>query len=274
VRLAALGDSITVGYGDPLADGQWRGWAALLAEALDARLYNLAGSGALTADVARDQLPGALAVRPHLAAVIVGTNDTLRGTFDAGEIGCALARVVGELRDAGAVVLTVRLPDPGRMFGLPGSLARPLARRVRAINAAVDAIALRHRTVHFDVAGDPATYEPRMWSVDRLHPSERGHRMLARGFADRLAAAGWRVPHPVAVEPTSPPPSLSSRAWWMATRGSKWVWDRSTDLVPHLVAMAAAEWWSGVRWSGVRGAVPVAAPEDDAPATGVVVPGT
>lgn len=269
LRFAALGDSITVGFGDPLVNGEWRGWAALLAEALDARLHNVAGSGALTADVVRDQLPRALAVRPHLAAVIVGTNDTLRGNFDAGEIGRAMSRVVGELRDVGAVVLTVRLPDPGQMFGLPASLARPLARRVRAINAAVDAIAARHGTVHFDVASDPATYDPRMWSVDRLHPSERGHRRLARGFADRLAALGWAVPCPVSTEPTSAPPSLSSRAWWMATRGTKWVWDRSTDLVPHLVAMAAAEWWCGV-----RGAVPVAAPDEDAPANGVVVPGT
>jgi hypothetical protein len=44
------------------------------------------------------------------------------------------------------------------------------------------------------------------------------------------------------------------------------VWDRSTDLVPHLVAMAAAEWWSGVRG--------VVEDEDAAPAAGVVVPGT
>jgi hypothetical protein len=30
-RFAALGDSVTVGLGDPMPQGGWRGWAALLA---------------------------------------------------------------------------------------------------------------------------------------------------------------------------------------------------------------------------------------------------
>ena len=34
-----------------------------------------------------------------------------------------------------------------------------------------------------DVAANPAIYDKRMWGVDRLHPSERGHRLLARLFA-------------------------------------------------------------------------------------------
>jgi hypothetical protein len=81
---------------------------------------------------------------------------------------------VAALRVAGAEVLTVRLPDPGQMFGLPGALARPLARRMRAVNAVVDEVARRYGTVHLDVARDPATYERRYWSVDRLHPNEPG----------------------------------------------------------------------------------------------------
>ena len=48
IRFAALGDSITAGYGDPVPGG-WRGWAALLAEGLapDVSFHNLAVSGAL-----------------------------------------------------------------------------------------------------------------------------------------------------------------------------------------------------------------------------------
>ena len=53
----ALGDSITLGVGDPVrVPGQrmtWRGWAALLAEGLpEPELHNLAGNGARIADVA------------------------------------------------------------------------------------------------------------------------------------------------------------------------------------------------------------------------------
>lgn len=43
----ALGDSITLGLGDPPPSGGWRGWARLLADGLLApRFYNLAAPGA------------------------------------------------------------------------------------------------------------------------------------------------------------------------------------------------------------------------------------
>jgi lysophospholipase L1-like esterase len=248
MRFAALGDSITAGYGDPVPGG-WRGWAQLLAEGLAPRVsfYKLAVSGALTADVVGEQLPAALRLQPDVASVIVGINDTLRGSFDADAIGRALTETVVQLRAVGAVVLTARLPDPGRMLGLPELLARPLARRVRAVNAITDVVAAQYGTVHFDAAGHPDTYDRRMWSVDRLHPSERGHRLLAAGFGRMLAATGVPVWCQPSLNPTNPEPSRAEQLWWMATRGSRWVLDRSTDLVPYLLRMAAAEWWSQVR---------------------------
>ena len=60
----ALGDSITVGMGDPTPGGGWRGWAALLAGSLhQPEMHNLARLGALAADVERVQLPAATALR-------------------------------------------------------------------------------------------------------------------------------------------------------------------------------------------------------------------
>src|SRR5262249_19764745 len=152
MRFVALGDSITVGFGDPLPGHGWRGWAALLAEALDAEFHNFARSGALTVDVADAQLPAAVGLRPDIVSVLVGVNDTLRAKFDVARIGAALTRTIGTLREQGSVVLTARLPDPGLMFGLPKVLARPLARRIRAVNAVFEAIAERYDTVHFDAA--------------------------------------------------------------------------------------------------------------------------
>jgi hypothetical protein len=115
-------------------------------------------------------------------------------------------------------VLTVRLPDPGQMFGLPGALARPLARRIRAVNAAVDEVARRHGTVHLDVACDPATYERRYWSVDRLHPNERGHRLIACRFHALLGASGFPVGPGPDPEPSSRPPTRLAEVHWMATK--------------------------------------------------------
>ncbi len=250
----ALGDSFTQGVGDPVRRNggrggrswAWRGWAALLAEGLrEPRLHNLASSGAQTTDVERDQLPAALQLRPDLASVIVGVNDTLRAGFDPVRVSAAAAHTVGALRAAGAEVLTMRLPDPGRMLGLPGSLARPLARRAHEVNAIMDAVAARFGTLHYDAAGDPATHDPAMWAVDRLHPSERGHRLIACRFYDQLAAAGLPAGPRPDPEPSSPPPTRLAEFGWLATKGTAWVVRRSTDLVPGLLAMAIRERWSG-----------------------------
>jgi len=243
-RFAALGDSITVGMGDPAPGGGWRGWATLLAGTLaQPELHNLATLGALAADVEHAQLPAAMALRPDVASVVVGINDTLRGDFDPERTGTSIGRTVAALRAAGAEVLTVRLPDPGQMFGLPGALARPLARRMRAVNAAVDEVAWRYGTVHLDAACDPATYERRYWSVDRLHPNERGHRLIACRFHALLAAAKFPVASPGPdPEPSSPPPTRLAEAGWMATKGTAWLVRRSRDLVPALVGLALREW--------------------------------
>ena len=226
-----------------MPDGSWRGWAPILATALGARLHNIARSGAQTTDVVTGQLPRALDLRPDIAAVLVGTNDTLRSPFDPSRVARNLERAVSALRASGAEVLTIRLPDPGRMFGLPGPLARPLARRMRDLNAAADLVAARrHNTVHFDAAADPSSYDRRMWSVDRLHPSERGHRFLACSFFDLLAARlGTGIGTRPDPAPSSPPPTRAAQAWWMATQGTRWMIRRSTDLLPGLLRLAYAE---------------------------------
>ena len=251
IRFAALGDSTTFGLGDPVPGVEWRGWAAILASSLAApgrvEFHNLAATGARAADVAGGQLAAALPLRPHVASVLVGMNDTLRNTFDVRAIGDALRATVATLTARNTVVLTARLPEPGRMLGLPAALARPLARRISAVNAVTDAVAAHFATVHVDLAGHPATYDRRMWSVDRLHPSERGHRLLARCFADALAGTGFPIERLPKLEPTNPEPTRLAQAYWMASRGTRWVLDRSTDLLPQLLAIAATEWWYGLR---------------------------
>ncbi|WP_433051537.1 SGNH/GDSL hydrolase family protein [Dactylosporangium sp. CS-033363] len=249
---AALGDSTTAGYGDRVK-GKWRGWAPIFAQALGLRLHNFSSSGARVHDLERDQLPKALAVAPTVAAVVIGTNDTLRDPFDADRFAGHLERTVGALRDSGAEVLTIRLPAPGAIFGLPGPLARPLARRMAEINEAADRVSVQYDTVHFDAAGHPDSYQRDMWSVDRLHPSERGHRFLACSFFDLLDERGvvkslladGLDPQRPAAEPSSRPPSKLAQGLWLSTAGTQWVIRRSTDLLPGLVRLAWSEWRHG-----------------------------
>jgi hypothetical protein len=128
---------------------------------------------------------------------------------------------------------------------LPGALARPLAKRAHQVNDVMDAVAERFGTLHFDAAGDEEAYDPRMWAVDRLHPSERGHRLIARRFHALLDEAGFPVGNAPGAEPMNAPPTRLEQFAWMATKGTAWVAKRSTDLVPNLLGLAFAEWRSG-----------------------------
>ncbi|WP_317985878.1 MULTISPECIES: GDSL-type esterase/lipase family protein [unclassified Streptomyces] len=256
LRFAALGDSLTEGLGDPAPGGGWRGWAALLAAAAGphpdepVEFVNLSRSGALAADVADEQLPAARRARPHLVSVVVGGNDTLRDSFDIHRVAEALDRTIGALRADGAVVLTACLPDPGRMLGLPSALARPLGRRMRAVNTVVHALSQRHEAVHVELSDHTWVADRRAWSVDRLHPSELGHRLLAREFHSALRARSIATGAPPSLELDGPAPSRAASAWWMATRGTRWVADRCTDLLPGLVALAALEWRHRLKGTG------------------------
>ncbi|WP_374212055.1 SGNH/GDSL hydrolase family protein [Streptomyces sp. C10-9-1] len=245
LRFAALGDSLTEGVGDPVGDA-WRGWAALLADGLGHRerpavFRNLAVGGALSSDVADTQLPRALAFRPDLASVVVGVNDTLRRTFDTTALARRLDEVLAALDAGGTVLLTACLPDPGSMLALPSPLARPLARRQRAVNAVVHSLSERYGAVHLHAAEASWVADRALWSADRLHPGERGHRMLARSFHRQLAARGLALGPEPSTAPDGPGPTRAQAAAWLATAGTGWIARRCTDLVPQLLRLAAEE---------------------------------
>ncbi|MFS8203485.1 SGNH/GDSL hydrolase family protein [Streptomyces sp. CWNU-52B] len=255
-RFVALGDSLTEGVGDPVGEG-WRGWAALLADGLappDApvEFANFAVSGAQTRDVLERQTPAALAGRPDLASVVIGVNDTLRCTFDIHAVAGRLDEVYAAFTGQGAVLLTACLPDPGAMLGLPGALARPLARRQRAVNAVVHALSERYGAVHLHAAEGDWVDDRAMWSADRLHPGERGHRQLARHFHALLAGAGLATGPVPGAEPEFPGPTRSASLWWLATAGTGWVARRCTDLLPQLLTLAASEVRHRVRGTSAR----------------------
>lgn len=245
LRYAALGDSLTEGVGDRVA-GAWRGWAALLAAGIGepgrpADFRNFAVSGALTRDVDEQQTPEAAAFAPDLASVVVGVNDTLRCTFDIHDLAVRLDSVCATLTGRGTRLLTACLPDPGTLLGLPVPLARPLARRQRAVNVVVHALSERYGAVHLHMADPVWTADRAMWSADRLHPGERGHRVIAARFHALLAAEGLASGRAPGTEPEQPAPGRAAKAMWLATAGTGWVARRCTDLLPQLLGLAGAE---------------------------------
>lgn len=234
-NLVVLGDSTAVGLGDPVPGGRWRGVGPLLADALGSTtLTNLSFTGARMACVRKTQLPQALRARPDAVVLIAGINDTLRSDFDPVRMREDLASVVSELQDSGAVVLLVRYHDHGKVFRLPKALHRALWARIDRLNAVVDAVVGELGAGCLDLDRLPGAYEVASWSVDRLHPSELGHRMLASGFAALLDQRGCAVPRPVSLVCSGGSnPGVAAHVVWLVFKGIPWLWRRGRDLVPY-----------------------------------------
>jgi lysophospholipase L1-like esterase len=240
--LVVLGDSTAVGLGDPLPSGGWRGFGPLLATALgsagEIRYANLSFTGARMGCLRRRQLSGALRLRADVAVLLAGMNDTLRSDFDPGAVHDDLDATVAALQAGGAVVLTTRFHQHARVFWLPGPLRRALHHRVEQLNEATSQVVARRGALCLDLHALPGVYDIAAWSVDRLHPAERGHRMLARGFAELLAGAGIAVPGPVELACSGGRRTTAAQHLaWLVRQGVPWLGRRGRDFLPHAAAL-------------------------------------
>ena len=243
--LAVLGDSTSVGQCDPALGGGWRGFAVLLRAALgDGDLVNAARAGARVGDVRHRQLPAAVAARPDVAVIAAGMNDTLRSDFDPAALLVDLSATVTALRAVGAHVLLLRYHDHTRLVRLPALLGRALRRRIVAVNAVIDALAAADPVgvAVLDLDRLAGGYEPAAWAVDRLHPSERGHRLLADGLAGLLVEAGFAVAEQVSLECSGGRRiTTAHRAAWLLLKGVPWLARRTRDLTPTIVQAVVSE---------------------------------
>ncbi len=251
LTLAVLGDSTAAGLGDPVGPGLFRGFGPLLAGALGApdrvRLVNTGCSGARVACVRRVQLPRAVAARPHVAVLLVGINDTLHADFDPVALRDDLDAVVARLTAAGALVLGVRYHHHGRVFPLPGPAARAVDARLDPRNEVIDRVLREYGAPCLDLAALPACYQSATWSVDRLHPSPRGHRALARGLAELASAAGYAADPSVLDGGDDRVPTRAEELHWLVTQGVPWLGRRSRDLLPLLLTAAARRGLTALR---------------------------
>ncbi len=201
-------------------------------------------TGARMSCVRTDQLPQTIAHRPDIALVVVGMNDTLRPDFNADTIVADLTAIVRELTAIGTTVLPVRFHDHSKVFRLPPSLKRALSARVTELNEAIDRVVETEGIACLNLDTLPGAYDLTVWSVDRLHPSELGHRMLAEGFANLAAAAGFEVPQPVSLTCSGGvEPSTAAHFGWLVAKGVPWLWRRGREFLPY----AAVIMWRSFR---------------------------
>jgi lysophospholipase L1-like esterase len=179
----AMGDSFTAGIGNE--DGPI--WCELVARRLrdanpDMRFRNIAVNGATSADVA-EQVNTALSFEPDLVTVICGMNDVLKSVrLDPEGFAMRLAatfdRLQAELPNAALISATA-----------PGNMADNLPLRPRTKAHVVNGLETLNRTIVM-LAGErriptlrwaehPGLRDPENFGPDKMHPSGRGHALMA-----------------------------------------------------------------------------------------------
>lgn len=226
-RYVALGDSTTEGLDDPRPDGGYRGWADRLAEQLTAvnpelRYANLAVRGRRIPQVREEQLGPALALEPDLATVVAGLNDLLHRRYDPNMTAGHLEAMLRDLRGAGATVMTFTLPDLSSVV----PLARIVRARLAGYNEAIRAAGEASGAIVVDIAAEPVSIDPRLWSRDRLHAGPLGHERIAAALAHTLGVDGadrsWAAPLPAAVR--RPPHALvTAELIWVQRYFTPWL---------------------------------------------------
>jgi len=228
-RFAALGDSITEGWCDPVVGSgePWFGWADRLALEIDRyqrfrdpqagrlEFANLAVRGRRIRHVVDEQVPAALAMRPDLVSVLIGGNDLSAVRVDPDALAAHLEVGVAQLARSGATVLIATAYDPGFSRYL-----RMLRGRAAVFTANVHAIAAKHGCRVLDLWTIPGLADRGMWSEDRLHPSTRGHLALLAAASTALG-----LPDPVHPDEIDDATRLPNSVWfrrhalpWLARR--------------------------------------------------------
>jgi lysophospholipase L1-like esterase len=215
-RFAALGDSITEGWCDPVVgDGEpWFGWADRLALEIDRsqraagaprlEFANLAVRGRRVRHVVADQIPAAIAMRADLVSVLIGGNDLSALRPDPDALAAELETGIAQLVASGATVLLATAYDPGFSRYL-----RMLRGRAAVFTAHVHAIAATHGCRVLDLWTVPGLADRAMWSEDRLHPSTRGHLALLDAACRALS-----IPAPETLADATPAARLPTSVWF------------------------------------------------------------
>lgn len=163
IKLLALGDSLTAGYGLPRAEGfTERLQAALRAEGRDIRVINAGVSGDTSAG-GRARLDWALADKPDAVLLELGANDGLRG-IEPRVTRENLDAVLGKLSGKGIPILFAGMRAPPNLGEEYGAEYRAVFKDLSA----------RHDVVFYPFFLDGVVGIPALNQSDGIHPNAEG----------------------------------------------------------------------------------------------------
>jgi len=175
VRLVALGDSLTAGYGLPRGDG----FVARLQEALTAEGHDVevidAGVSGDTTDMGLARLDWSVPADAEAVIVELGANDALRGLPPA-EARKNLDEIVGRLTARGQKVLIAGMLAP-RNLG---------EAYVAAFDPIFAEIAAKYGALHYPFFLDGVALHPERTLPDGLHPNAEGVKVIVRSILPKV----------------------------------------------------------------------------------------
>ena len=197
LRLAFLGDSITIGDGDALA----RGWPSRLCEISQSnpeniQCYNLGVGGDTVSDLearASSELRARFAGRDGRGTVVmIGVNDALRAAAEIERIPLEpkvlksqLTNILGEAQSYGAVLVVEMAPvllDLERADGVRGSVVLEHIKQInKSLKTVCESMNIPLLTLTEELQEDP-NFIKALENGDGLHPCSDGHDLIAKSI--------------------------------------------------------------------------------------------
>ena len=177
VKILALGDSLTAGYGLPEADAfTTRLQQALKDKGYDVQVINAGVSGDTTAG-GRARLDWALGDQPDVAVVELGANDGLRG-LDPASTRENLDAILTVMKERGVPTLLAGMYAPrnlGREYG-------------DRFNAIYPELAAKHDVPLYPFFLEGVALDPKLNQEDGMHPNAKGVAIVVAGILPHLTA--------------------------------------------------------------------------------------
>jgi len=175
LRLVALGDSLTAGYGLPSeASFTARLEAGLKGAGLNVRVINAGVSGDTSAG-GRARLAWSLANKPDAVLVELGANDGMRG-LEPRATKENLDAILSEIRATGAEVLLTGMlapPNLGREYGAEFAALYP-------------ELAHQHGVLFYPFFLEGVAAHPKLNQADQIHPNAAGVNVIVQRLLPKV----------------------------------------------------------------------------------------
>jgi lysophospholipase L1-like esterase len=181
----ALGDSFSVGTGDPVEGFAQLGAIDWLAAALrqvnpGLQFTNLAKPGSLVSEIREQQLEIALALKPDFVTLNAGANDILKGRFNAANWEQEFQILFEALSQSGRVVVAGGIPNFPLIKTMKESHQVGLTKIILRANNVIQRLAGQYQVIFIDSWSMSGFSDQEDWSRDGVHLNSRGYFKFAR----------------------------------------------------------------------------------------------